>query len=224
MEYVVMSVGGSLLVPDHIDVGFCQTFREHILAYVKRGFRFALVCGGGQTARTYIESTQAVTSVKNKDIDWLGILATRMNAEMLRIVFGQHASPQVVYDPTAVVPGESIIIAGGYQPGWSTDYVATRLAHTLNVTRVINLSNIDAVYDCDPNTCTNARPLPDLTWSAYKKMVGSTWTPGMHAPFDPIASTFASEHKMDVIIAHGTDFNNLDSILTGKPFKGTHIR
>jgi len=62
-----------------------------------------------------------------------------------------------------------------------------------------------------------------VTWKQMESIVGTTWIPGMNAPFDPIASQLAAEHNIDVIIANGADLTNLEHILDGKSYRGTLI-
>ena len=48
---IIISVGGSMIVPNDIDTVFLTQFKTLILDYVSRGFRFVLIAGGGKTAR-----------------------------------------------------------------------------------------------------------------------------------------------------------------------------
>ena len=53
MKPIIISLGGSIVVPDKIDYNFLKKFRALILKHVKKGKRFVLICGGGATARLY---------------------------------------------------------------------------------------------------------------------------------------------------------------------------
>jgi len=54
-ERIIISLGGSLLVPEGIDADFIAKFKKFIVAHIKKGYRFILVTGGGKTARRYID-------------------------------------------------------------------------------------------------------------------------------------------------------------------------
>lgn len=223
---IVLSVGGSLIVPDGgPDWRFLKKFHATILELARHGKRCVLVSGGGKTARHYIEAAKKITEISREDLDWLGIHATRLNAHLLRTIFRSVAHPVVVKDPTHLPETweSQVLIAGGWKPGWSTDYVAARLGEVVGATTIINLSNIDYVYDADPRTVKGAEPFTELSWEAYRKMVGETWDPGLSAPFDPIASKFCEEKKMSVVILNGKKMRNLKRALSGKKFKGTLI-
>ena len=58
----VISLGGSLIVPDQIDVQFLKGFRNLILSQVKKGNRFIIICGGGRIARNYFTALQKITT------------------------------------------------------------------------------------------------------------------------------------------------------------------
>ncbi|MGH7203946.1 MAG: UMP kinase, partial [Candidatus Levyibacteriota bacterium] len=108
-------------------------------------------------------------------------------------------------------------------PGWSTDYCAALLCEDYNVNTVLNLSNISQLYDKDPNEFSDATPIGKINWSGFRKLVGDKWTPGMHAPFDPIAAQRAQELGVKVIIMSGNDFDNIENYFQGKEFVGTVI-
>jgi uridylate kinase len=222
---IVISIGGSLVAPPSgIDVAFLKKFRTLIRKHVHAGRRFVIVVGGGAVTRMYQKAARAIVVLENEDVDWLGIHVTRLNGHLLRTLFRDIALHRVVKDPTRpLVWNKQILIAAGWKPGWSTDYVAVRLARKFKAKTVINLTNIDGVYDADPSIHKNAKRIPKIEWTAFRKIVGNTWSPGANAPFDPIASRLAAQSKMTVAVMKGQDLKSLDAAITGKAFKGTVI-
>ena len=224
METVILSLGGSLIVPDQVDAAFLAKFKILIEKQVKQGKRFVIVCGGGKTNSRYLKTLEGITEVAHEDGDWLGIMATRLNAEFVRILFGEMAHPKVLIDPTEKSEAkEPVIIAAGWKPGHSTDYDAVLWAKQFGANQVLNLSNIDYVYDKDPREHKDARPIPAFSWKEFLEQFGGAWTPRMHKPFDPIASKEAARLKLKVVIANGADLGNVEKILDGGKFKGTII-
>ncbi len=224
-ELVVISIGGSIVVPKTgIDIAYLKKFRKMILAEIKKNKRFIIVIGGGQTAREYQRAANALVRLDPEDVDWLGIHATRMNGHLLRALFRDIALPAINKDPRKTMRWvEPVMIAAGWKPGWSTDYVAVSLAQKYGAHRVLNLTNIDMVYDADPAKNKNAKSVRDICWKDFRKIVGDVWSPGANAPFDPVASKLAEKYTMDVIIAKGTDIKNVNAILHGKKYIGTLI-
>ena len=220
---VVMSVGGSMIVPNGgPSVEFIKTFRKLLLAQIKKGQRIVIVVGGGKTARHYIDAAKKISKLEAEDLDWLGIHSTRLNAHLIRTVLRDVAHPVVMKDPTRVPlrwKGK-VLVSGGWKPGWSTDYVASRIAKKLGVKTVINVSNVDHVYDKDPNKYKGAKPFNDLKWSEYRKMVGDEWSPGLSTPFDPVASKFCHRHGITVAIA-SAELSNMKNAMNEKNFEGT---
>jgi len=220
----VISVGGSLLVPPAgINSQFLKKFSALILSRAKRGDRFFLVVGGGRTARNYIAAAKQAGKMSSAAGDWLGIAATRLNAQLLKTAFDFAAHPEIIIDPTKPIwTRKKIILAAGYKPGWSTDYVAVLLAKHNNIATIINLSNVDYAYNKDPNRYPDAQKLEKASWLEFQRIIGGVWRPGLNSPFDPVASKEASRQKIKVIIMGG-DLKNLAACLRGRPFKGTTI-
>jgi uridylate kinase len=223
-EIIVISVGGSLICPDNIDINFLKRLKEVIIKHVEKGKRFVLITGGGKTARDYQFAAREIGLLNNEDLDWLGIHATRINAHLVRTIFKHYAELHVNHDPTEkVVFNEKILVASGWKPGFSTDYDAVLLAKQFKVKKIINLSNIYYVYDKDPAKYGDAKPYKTLSWKDYRKMFSERWDPGLNMPFDPVASEEAEKQKMTVIIINGADMDNLHNLLEEKNFVGTII-
>ncbi|MBP6994313.1 UMP kinase [Candidatus Woesebacteria bacterium] len=225
---VVISVGGALIVSHgKVNVNFLSEFSALIRKHVSLGRRFMLIAGGGGVCREYRDAGRAVVeSMTNDDLDWLGIHATRLNGHLLRTIFKDIAHHRMIenYDHKLENWIEPVVIGAGWKPGWSSDYCATYLAKDHDAKVLINLSNIDFVYDSDPKLNPNAKPLEDISWSQIQDMLGSKWVPGLNAPFDPIASKLAQERSLTVVVANGRNLNNLENILDGRSFTGTVIQ
>jgi len=223
-ERIVVSVGGSLIVPDGIDTDFLKRFKALILEKVQRGFTFTIITGGGKTARRYQDAAQAVTPLSPQDLDWIGIHSTRLNGQLLRNIFVGYAHPQVIKNPTIDVESEEpITIAAGWQPGFSTDYDAVLIAKNLGATRLVNLSNIDYVYDKDPKRYPDAKKIEKVSWAEFRRIIPDHWDPGLSSPFDPVAAKEAETLGLEVAIMNGAKLEEFSNYLDGKPFAGTII-
>jgi len=221
----ILSLGGSLIVPEEVDHKFLKNFIELISERTKKGDRFIIVCGGGGVNRRYNMAAQKVRPMTNNELDWLGIHATRYNAQLVRILFGKLAYEEVVINPyEKVTTRKPVIIGAGYEPGWSSDYDAVYLANTYGCKRIANLSNIDYAYDKDPRLCPDAQKIKETDWADFRKIVGDKWEPRMSKPFDPIASREAEKLGLEVAILNGKKLKNLEKYLNGEKFIGTIIR
>lgn len=228
-ERYILSVGGSLIVPHAgIDTEFLHKFNTFIRSKLAENNKrqFFLVVGGGTTARTYRDAGEKVVGheLTRDDLDWLGIHATRLNAQLMRTIFRDIAHPYIIkhYEIIRKVT-EPVIVAAGWKPGWSTDYDSILLCEDYGVKTIINMSNIDQVYDKDPKNNSDAKPIGKISWGDFRTIVGDEWIPGMNAPFDPIASQKAQELGVRVIVLNGKNLENLDKCIKGESFIGTVI-
>lgn len=226
-ETIVMSVGGSLIVPDMIDVQFLISLKKLIERQTSEyGRRFIIIAGGGKIARRYADAAKEVSELTNDDLDWLGIHATRLNAHLVRTIFRDLAHPVIVTNPDDVldVPKNAkLIIASGYRPGASTDLRAIQIADRTHAKKVINLSNTDYVYTADPKKDPNAQKIEDITWEEFRKLIPESWDPGLSSPFDPIAAKEAQAKNIEVACIDGTHMESLEKYLNGEVFVGTKI-
>ncbi len=228
-DKIIISVGGSLIVPNGgINTEFLKklnTFvREQLAKNENR--QFFLVAGGGMTTRHYQKAAKDVIEheLTRDDVDWIGIHVTRLNAHLLRTIFRDIAHPFIIkhYDIIRKVT-EPVVVAAGWKPGWSTDYDAVLLCEDYGVKTVINLTNVDQIYDKDPRKYPDAKPIGRISWKEFTKIVGDEWVPGMNSPFDPIAAKKATELGIKVVILNGNNFENIEKYFRGEDYLGTTI-
>ncbi|MCK5201757.1 MAG: UMP kinase [Spirochaetales bacterium] len=223
----VLSVGGSIVAPDAVDRDFLINFKQAIMGYLDGdpNRKLVFVVGGGGPARSYQKAYRDIVENPNPaSQDWIGIMATRLNGELLKGIFADDCPEPVVTDPTSIKTFRGrILVAAGWKPGFSTDNDSVLLAENIGADTVINLSNIKKVYSADPKLDPHAVPLDNISWAEMKKLVGDKWTPGVNVPFDPVATRRASELGLKVITAAGNDIENMKRILTENDFEGTTI-
>jgi uridylate kinase len=226
-ETIVMSVGGSLIVPDQIDTTFLTKLKNFIdTETATNGRRFIIIAGGGKTARRYQDAAGEVTKLENDDLDWMGIHATRLNGHLLRTIFRDIAHPEVITNPAdihAIPTAAKVVIAAGYRPGASTDLRAVQIANLVAAKKVINLSNIDYVYTADPRTDESAEKIEAISWADFRQLIPADWDPGLSAPFDPVAAKEAEQSEIEVAIINGNHESALGDYLAEKDFVGTRI-
>jgi uridylate kinase len=223
-ETIIISLGGSLIVPEEIDVEFLKSFKTLILEHVAKGKKFVIICGGGKINKKYNEAAKKISTPTDENLDWIGIAALKLNAELMRVVFAEYANIKVVDNLSNKFSFEkSIVIGSAYEPGKSSDWDATEAARTVGSKKIINLSNTDYVYDSDPKINPNAKKIEKISWPEYRKLIPSEWTSRLNSPFDPIASEMAEKGGMTVVIMNGKPIDNLANYLNRKEFKGTII-
>jgi len=229
-ETIIVSLGGSLVAPGDIDIAFLKAFKNTIKKFLHKN-RFFIFVGGGKICRNY---QKALLEFKGDTIerDVIGIDVSRLNARVVKQSFDELAFSQVITNPTKKInTTKNVVVAAGWKPGWSTDYCAVTLAKNMGIKTIVNLSNIDYVYDKDPSKYKNAKAFKEIPWKDFRKIVPSKWTPGLSAPFDPRASREAEILKIKVVIVNGNPsmrsgqgkLDRLENFLHNKEFIGTTI-
>lgn len=224
-ETIIISLGGSLIVPDQIDTDFLKEFKTLILSHVNKGKKFVIITGGGKTCRKYQGVATEISQASKENLDWIGIATNNLNAELLRVIFNDHAHNKVIVDLSQKFSlDKPIVIGGALEPGHSSDFDAVLAAQTVNAKKIINLSNMDYVYDSDPKINPNAKKIEQISWTDYRNIIPKEWThAGLNSPFDPIASKVAQESGISIMIMNGKPIDNLAKCLNGEKFLGTVI-
>jgi uridylate kinase len=207
-EKIIISLGGSLIVPEEIDTEFLSEFKDAITAETEKNKKFFIITGGGKVCRKYQNAAKVISNPSDSELDILGIKALNLNAELVRILFKDNAN---------------VAIYGAEKPGSSTDLGAVLLAKENGSKKVMNLSNTDYVYDSDPKINPNAKKIEKISWKEYRALIPTEWNPGLNTPFDPIASKLAEEEKIKVVILNGKNIDNLKNFFLGEDFIGTEI-
>ena len=221
-EKIVISLGGSLVFPkkDKIDVSFLKKFKKIILWLLRKKKKIALVVGGGKIARFYQKILFHFDKNKN-NADKIGIILTRANAFLVKSLFQKKA--EFLNWEDKIFFKKKIIVLGGKKPGFSTDYCTVLLAKKLKVKEIINLSNVDFIYNKDPKKFKDAKPIKEAKWKEIEKIFKKEWKPGLSLPFDPKAFQLAKKEKMTLYFLNGKKLKNLKNFFEEKKFKGTKI-
>lgn len=223
----VISLGGSIIAPDKVDTTFLKQLGDALRTYLKqdKSRKLILVCGGGAPARVYQQAMREIRpEIDNEELDWLGIRATHINGQLVKAMFSEFCTDNLITDPTGHINFKGqVLVAAGWKPGFSTDNDAVILAERFEGKLIINLSNIAKVYTDDPRQNPEAKPLDFISWNDYRVMVGDQWIPGKNAPFDPVASRRAQNLDIKVVCADGRNIENTMNILYGRTFVGTVI-
>ena len=222
----IISLGGSLIAPNAVDTRFvaqfCALVTEQVAAHPQR--KFVVVCGGGDPARRYQAAYRAVAAQPSEAAeDWVGIAATRLNAELIKQLFAELAPREVVTDPTTVTAmAAPVLVAAGWKPGFSHDYDAAIIAERLAAAHIVKLSSVGQIHSADPRTDPGAVAYERLSWAALRRLTGDRWIPGQHAPFDPIATAHCAARGITLVVTGG-DLANLRRVIDGESFSGTIV-
>src|SRR3989344_3867518 len=110
METIIISLGGSLIVPEELDINFLKDFKTLILAHVALGKKFVIITGGGTINRKYNQAAKKLGDPSDEDLDWIGIAALKLNGELVRVMFGKYAHEKIILDLTKKFSSKKPII------------------------------------------------------------------------------------------------------------------
>ncbi len=225
-EVKVISLGGSLIAPERIDVKFLKSFRDTIKKNSKK-YKFIIVCGGGTTARKYISALEEL-GVNEKSQGFAGISATRMNARFMSYIFGidpERGIPRRMKDIKIYLKKQDVVFCGAldYGTDQTSDTTSVEVAEHFRAD-FINLTDVQGLYDKNPKKFKSARLIREISWRNLFRMANSMkFHPGQHFVIDQRASKMILEKKIPSYII-GKDMKQLDNLLNGKSFKGTIIK
>ncbi|MFH1711142.1 MAG: UMP kinase [Nanoarchaeota archaeon] len=224
-KVIIISLGGSLIIPNEVDLNFLEKFKKVIKKHESK-YNFVIVCGGGSIARKYISALRE--SGKSEYLQSMaGISVTRMNARFMTYLFGKDANNGIPHDMHQVknlLRTNNIVFCGAlrYADKQTSDSTSAKLARFFK-TKFINITNVPGLYTSNPLVNKNAKFIPEISWREFhNRATKIKFKPGQHFVLDQEASKIIMNYKVKTYIL-GKDLRNLDNLLSGKKFKGTII-
>lgn len=225
-KVIVLSLGGSLIIPDGINVSYLKKFRE-VIKRNSRKYKFIIVCGGGSVARKYIYALREI-GINETLQSMAGISATRTNARFMSYFFNQNpwnGIPQKMEEIHKYLKSQDIVFCGAleYKPNQTSDSTSAQIAeHFKSI--FINLTNVSGLYDKNPKKFKNAKFIPEISWEEFDRLANKMkYKPGQHFVLDQTASKTIMKNKITTYII-GQNAKQLDNLLNGRKFKGTEIK
>lgn len=224
-KVIVLSLGGSLIIPEEINVKYLMNFKKIILKNTNK-YKFVIVCGGGSIARKYISALKD-SGLNEKFQNFSGISATRMNARFMNYFFKiepEYGIPHTIETLKKYIRKRDFIFCGAleYKPRQTSDSTAAGLARYFK-TIFINLTNVKGLYNKNPLKYKDAKFIPKISWKNFYNMANAgKYHPGQHFVLDQTAAKIILEEKIPTYIV-GEDMKQLDNILKGKKFSGSLI-
>jgi len=215
---IVISLGGSLVVPDRIDINFLKRFKS---AVRKCKHKIVIVVGGGRIARDYIHA------LGNKDErvrSLIGMEATRLNALLVSKFLDNETVPDSMMELKKLLRRKNLVVCSslGYKAGMTSDGTAADVARNIKADMLINMTNVKGLYDKDPRRFKDARFIPEIGFGDFLKMAEKIrYEPGQHFVLDQNAARTIKRYKIKTFILKG--LKDLKKCLKEEKFTGTII-
>ncbi len=222
---LVISLGGSVIVPDKVDYRFLRKFRSIIKRYSRRE-KVVIVTGGGGTFRKYLKSLEKV-KLDELTIGLVGIATTKLNARVVAGFFNKKGNiPNSISEVRKALKKTNIVICGalGFKTGTTTDGNAAEIARYFKARTILNITNVNGLYDSDPRKHKSARLIPRIGFNDFYMIAKKIkYRAGQHFVLDQKAAGIIKRYKIRTAIINGHNLNNLENFLSNKKFSGTII-
>ncbi|HJJ48672.1 MAG TPA: UMP kinase [Methanocorpusculum sp.] len=225
MKRVVLSVGGSVVVPS-LEQHKLKEWADVLIALFKAGIQSYVVVGGGGEARKYISACRDI-GLDEASSDEIGIKVTRINAMLLIGALGDFAYPRAAESYIQAkeygVSGK-IVVMGGVAPGQTTDAVAAVLAEEAGSSMMIDLTAVDGIYSADPKKDPSAkkfdvmRPQELIDLIMKEKM-----NAGSNMVIDLVAAKVTERSGIPLVVIDGRNPENVVNALVNGEFSGTIV-
>lgn len=153
---IVIKLSGQVFSMDQSKV-----LKDYATFFVKKSktHQPVIVAGGGKIARYFISHARS-SGVDESTLDELGIEISRLNAKLLIYALKGKAYPHPPTTLTEVknaVDSGLIVVTGGLHPGQSTNGTAALIAEKVKAVEFLNATDVDGIYDSDPNKNKKAK-------------------------------------------------------------------
>jgi uridylate kinase len=223
--HVVLSIGGSAINPGKPDLGFLRSMAGIIK---KSKNTFGILCGGGTIARVYANAARELGS-SEYDADSIAITSTRQNAQLL--IAALHAAKIDVFGSVisdfdlAREPERKVVVMGGTIPGITTDTDSVLLAEATEAKRLVNISNVEAIYDSDPRKNKRAKRFSKMNYNELIRLAAESdkRTAGTHFVFDMLACKLIARSGIKTHFVSGKKLKDVENAIEGRKHSGTVV-
>jgi len=223
MKSIVISIGGSVILSDEINITYFEKLNLMLKNLIKK-YKIYIIIGGGKTSRTYINFGRKI-GLKEEILDQFGIDITRINAKILSYIIENSNTkiPKTTKDAKKIK--KPITIMGGTTPGHSTDMVGAELAEKTKAIKYIIATNVDGVYDKDPNTYPDAKQIKEIKIDDLIEKFGTSWNQaGKNIVIDGPALKIIKKAKIPTLVLNGKKLAQLEKAINNQIFNGTIIK
>jgi uridylate kinase len=176
-----------------------------------------IIAGGGTIARHYISHARS-SGADESTLDELGIEISRLNAKLLIYALGSKAyshPPTTLQEVRHAVDSGLIVVAGGLHPGQSTNGTAALIAEKVKAEQFLNATDVDGVYDMDPNKYKKAKKFKRIELKNLKNMlVHEDSVAGGYDLMDIVALKIIERSKIKTRILKSTP-SNIEKAIKG---------
>ncbi len=167
---IVIKLSGRIFGIDNVKV-----LKDYaaFLVKISKFYQPIVIAGGGSIARHYISHARS-SGADESTLDELGIEISRLNAKLLIYALKNKAyshPPTTLQEVRHAVDNGLIVVVGGLHPGQSTNGTAALIAEKIKAEQFLNATDVDGVYDMDPNKFKKAKKFKQIELKNLKNML-----------------------------------------------------
>lgn len=219
---IVISLGGSLLYKDGIDLKYLKKFNAFVS---KIKCPVAVSVGGGRIAREYVEKGRAL-GANNFELDEISIQLVKANSRLVSSALNKSLFFEDFDEAkNHFLSKKSLIVLGMGTPGQTSDSTSALFAEEVEATRWINLSNVDAIYDRNPRE-RGAKKIRSMTHAELVAFADKrdTRKPRENFIIDSLAAKILARSNIEAHFVNGENFSDALRAVKGERHGGTVIR
>ncbi|MDH3279381.1 MAG: UMP kinase [Nitrosopumilus sp.] len=167
---IVIKLSGKIFGIDNVKI--LKDYAE-FLVKISKICQPIIVAGGGTIARHYISHARS-SGADESTLDELGIEISRLNAKLLIYALKNKVyshPPTTLQEVRHAVDDGLIVVTGGLYPGQSTNGTAALIAEKVKAEQFLNATDVDGVYDMDPNKFKQAKKFKSIEIKNLKSML-----------------------------------------------------
>ena len=211
-----------MVLSDEADVLFLKKLTA-LFKKISSDYKLFVIVGGGKISRRYIQLGRDL-GFNEDTLDLIGIDVTRVNARIITNLLGDSNKEIPHTTNEALKLDFPIVVMGGTDPKHSTDLVGAELAEKTHAVRFVNATNVDGIYDKDPNKYKDAKQLKEVSIDQLIEKYGTKWgTAGKNIFMDEPALDIIKRARIPTFVVNGKRLDQLEKAMLGQLFDGTTI-
>lgn len=222
-DRIVIKLSGSIFGQD-TNESLIGEYAEMLLS-INNEIQPIVISGGGKIARHYINLARSLGS-DEANLDIMGIDVSRLNAKLLQTALQEKAYPKIpktLEEVAMAAESGRIVVTGGLHPGQSTNATSALIAEIVKASKFLNATDVDGIYDSDPNLNKDARLLKKVTIEECMRILESkSFIAGTYDLMDIVALKVIERSKIPTRILR-SETVNIKNAVENKTYVGTEI-
>lgn len=200
---LIVKLGGSVIQDSLTEIN--PKVFDCIKKLIALNEQIIIATGGGKICRLFQNTLSSRGFTNTDNLHWVGTRAMNLQSEFVRSLFPVEETFPLLIDSNKLL-SEAVnkkdsykyFCTGGWDIGHSSDFDAANMAVHFRCKNVLRISNVDYVYDSDPDFNPEAKEINNISWKDYIELIGNpeNFDPGKSYPVDPVAAEVGLKNNL----------------------------